>query len=87
MQAGQRIGVSPEFDRRVSQQFPPGTPEVVLIDTMKSQGFQIAGTCKSDHSIKQTTFDSARTHAVLYWKADETKKIIWSKGFVSYRGL
>jgi hypothetical protein len=93
MKAMRQLALSPEFNERLRNDFPPGSPAQTLVDSLLNQGFRYAGYCKSDQSIKLTTFYAKgsgilpyATIAEAYWQTDGDR-IVWTKGFVSYSGL
>jgi hypothetical protein len=74
--------------------FPPGTPERELADSLQRQGFVLDGHCESDASIKVASFYAKGTGilpyatiAQAYWHTDAEGCIVWTKGFVRYSGL
>jgi hypothetical protein len=88
-----QLALSPEFNDRLKHDFPPGSPEQTLVDSLERQGFRQAGSCKSDPSIKVASFYAKgtgllpyATMAEAYWQTDGDR-IVWTKGFVSYSGL
>jgi hypothetical protein len=88
-----RLALSPEFNNRLSTDFPTGSPQQTLVDSLRKQGFRDAGYCKADPSIKMATFYAKgsgllpyATVAEAYWKTDGDR-IVWTKGFVRFSGL
>jgi hypothetical protein len=93
IKAMRQLALSPEFNVRLRNDFPPGSPEQTLVDSLQRQGFREAGSCKSDPSIKVATFYAKGTGllpyatiAEAYWQTDGDR-IVWTKGFVRYSGL
>jgi hypothetical protein len=93
-QAGRPLALSPELDRRLAELFPAGSSEDKLVDTLRTQGFELMPSCKNEHSIRIAAFIqrgggllSYPITANVYWKVDETGNIVWTKGFVRYTGL
>jgi hypothetical protein len=92
-QQGRPVAVSPELNRRLAELFPSGSSERTLVDALRSQGFELMLSCKGDHSIRIAAFVqhggglSPPMTAEIYWKTDEADNIVWTKGFVRYRGL
>jgi hypothetical protein len=88
-----QLALSPEFNDRLRNDFPPGSAAQTLVDSLLKQGFRDAGYCKSDQSIKLATFYAKgngllpyATIAEAYWQTDGDR-IVWTKGFVRYSGL
>jgi hypothetical protein len=93
IKAMRQLALSPQFNDRLNSDFPPGSLEQTLVDSLRKQGFRDAGYCKSDQSIKLATFYAKGTGllpyatvAEAYWQADGDR-IVWTKGFVRYSGL
>ena len=88
-----QLALSPEFNDRLKNDFPPGSPAQTLVDSLRKQGFRDGGYCKSDQSIKLATYYAKGTGilpyatvAEAYWQTDGDR-IVWTKGFVRYSGL
>jgi hypothetical protein len=85
------LALSPEFDARLASRFPPGTADSVLVSGLTAEGFKSAGSCESDPSIRILAFVDKNTTpevtAQVYWQADLTGRIAWTKGFVAYTFL
>jgi hypothetical protein len=84
--------LSPELNQRLARQFPPGSPEEVLVRSLAAQGFKPLEPCRDDGTIRRAHF-SGPTHgalfainAVVYWKT-RNDTLVWTKGFVSFNGL
>jgi len=93
IRAMHQLALSPQFNERLKKDFPPGSSEQTLVESLRKQGFRDAGYCKSDQSIKLATFYAKgsgilpyATIAEAYWQTDGDH-IVWTKGFVSYSGL
>jgi hypothetical protein len=91
---GRPLATSPELEQRLAQLFPSGSSERMLLNTLQSQGFKLLPPCKSDHSIHVAAFEqrgggvlSYPIIANIFWKVDDSNKIIWTKGFVRYTGF
>jgi hypothetical protein len=89
-----RLAVSPEVEQRLRDEFPPGSDEDRLIAVLTAQGFKLVAPCETDQTIqraqffrKGTGFLPYSTSATIYWKIDVQRRIVWTKGFVSYSGL
>jgi len=87
------LAVDSKFNERLRNDFPPGSPEQTLVDSLRKQGFRDAGYCKSDPTIKVAAFYAKGTGllpyatiAEAYWQTDGDR-ILWTKGFVHYSGL
>jgi hypothetical protein len=88
------LALSPELNSRLEAQFPPGSPEQALIDSLTEQGFVLSGQCKTDSTIRIASFDAPghgflpyATSAQVYWQADADRRIVWTKGFLMFIGL
>jgi hypothetical protein len=88
------LAISPEFNRRLTTRFPPGSPQVNLIDALSREGFKDSGTCESASDIRILSFHAAgiglfisEITAQVYWQSDTRGRIVWTKGFVAYTGL
>jgi hypothetical protein len=87
------LGLSPEFEQRLSQQFPPGSREDRLLMGLAEQGFETPYPCPNDASVrwslfKQTggTYVQPAMQAVAYWKVAADGTIQWTHGFVAFTG-
>lgn len=66
-----------------------------MMRALRLQGFQLLSSpCKNDHSIHLARFTQVGGGMLVYpitadvfWKADPTGSIVWTKGFVMYLGL
>jgi hypothetical protein len=84
--------LSPEFNARLASRFPQGFAEKALVTELAADGFKPAGSCETDPSIKFLVFDSKgrgapNVSATVYWQADLSGRIVWTKGFVAYTFL
>jgi hypothetical protein len=84
--------LSPEFNARLAKRFPQGSAEKALVSELAADGFRPAGSCETDPSIKFLAFDSKgrgapSVSATVYWQADLSGRITWTKGFVAYTFL
>lgn len=89
-----QLAVSPEVEQRLRDQFPPGSDDQRLISSLTAQGFSLVKPCETDQTIQRASFFQKGTgilpydiFASVYWKIDDQRHIIWTKGFVSYSGL
>jgi len=85
-------GLSPEFNARLAKKFPQGSADKALVSELAADGFRPAGSCEADPSIKFLVFDSKgrgapNVSATVYWQADLSGRITWTKGFVAYTFL
>jgi hypothetical protein len=84
--------LSPELNRQLSQQFPPGSPEQLLVQSLTEQGFRPIEPCQNDATVRRADFTGPvrgglfEINAVVYWKAQDAT-LVWTKGFVSFRGF
>ena len=83
------LALSPEFNARLADRFPPGSSEKALIGKLTAEGFKLTGSCKEDPTIKILAFDANGTFgpgviAQVYWQVDLTGRVTWTKGFVGY---
>jgi hypothetical protein len=88
------LAISPELNQRLGEQFPPGSDEAKIIDTLKKQGFALPRPCDGDDSIRSAMFNqqggslfASPLSAEVFWKVDGAGNILWTKGFVRYIGL
>lgn len=88
------LAVSPEVDRRLRDEFPPGSNDDRLVAVLKAQGFKFVAACETDQTIRRASFFQKGTGLVpydvdanVYWKIDGQRRIVWTKGFVAYSGL
>jgi hypothetical protein len=86
--------LSPEFDARLKQRFPPGTPAKELTAELGQWAFTISESCQDDPTIKMAHFRETEGRvlfmpmtASVYWKVDAGGRITWTKGFVAFAGL
>jgi hypothetical protein len=95
LREGQPLALSPELSQRLSQSFPPGSGAKRLVDTLQQQGFELLPSCKTDNSIRAAAFTqkqggglfSSPLTANVFWKVDGADNIVWTNGFVRYKGL
>jgi len=74
--------ISPELDRRLAQQFPPGSSEIALVQELQKQPFKMRGACNGDTAIRFAEFKERDLRAAVYWRVDAANTIVWTKGFV-----
>jgi hypothetical protein len=83
-------GTSPEFNRRLADQFPIGTPADRLVRTLVEQGFQERPLpCKNDPTIKSAGFCGRHgwrygPRADVFWKSDGDDKLVMTGGAIFY---
>ncbi len=89
-----QLAISPEFNSRLQNAFPPGSAERDLLASLSAQGFVLSDPCKADSTIRIASFHADgrgflryATNAQVYWQADADGRIVWTKGFVAYIGL
>jgi hypothetical protein len=84
--------LSPELNRKLAEQFPPGSPAAALARTLTEQRFEPGASCQNDLTIHSAVFSGPtrgaifNIHAVVYWKTDN-ETLVWTKGFVAFDGL
>ena len=89
-----RVVLSPELNQRLAEQFPTGSPENALVQSLISQGFTVTRRpCDNDAAILHANFQQRGgglfyypMAANVFWKAD-SGKVVWTKGFVEFSGL
>lgn len=81
--------ISPELQERLEHEFPKGTPDAKVTETLHNQGFKNAGkeTCKTDSNIHGAQFDDGNTWSSIVWKIDAQKNILWIRGSVAFHSL
>lgn len=83
-------GVSPEFNQRLAEQFPIGTPADRLVRTLIEQGFhERPSPCRNDPTIKAAWFCGRyglRTgpRVDVFWKSDSNDKLAMTGGAIFY---
>jgi hypothetical protein len=84
---------TPEFDLRLSREFPNGSSNAHLVATLEQMGFRSIGNCDTDPSIHVERYDQEPLvlglyplTATVYWKTDPKKKVLWTRGFIFYTG-
>ena len=89
--ANEPLALSPELNKRLGDEFPVGQSEQLLTQTLVKQGFELRPACLKDSSIRSARFVQRSggsfywpIDASVYWKIDEARKIVWTKGFVMY---
>lgn len=94
MVARSKLAVSPELSDRLGRRFPPGSPASALKDELSTIGFEAPSACEADPTITAAAYFQKGSgllaydvNASVYWKADGEGRIIWTKGFIFYRGL
>lgn len=88
------LGLSPELNKHLHDQFPPGSGASLLTVALTQQGFKPMNSCENEPTIHRATFFQKGqgllpydTHADVYWKENADSQIIWTKGFVHFVGL
>jgi hypothetical protein len=81
------LALSPELNKRLAAQFPPGTEQNVIVIALAHEGFATDKVCPNDRSIHIAWFNSKAITASIFWKVDEVGTIVWTKGFIAYNGL
>ena len=81
--------VSPGLNKRLAEQFPPGTPTERLVRTLSEQGFHEGKPCERDPSIRKVEFcpnrGMFRGPGVHVWfKSDAADGIVWTGGYAFY---
>lgn len=82
--------VSPEFNRRLAEQFPPGSESDRLVRTLVAQGFrETHAPCANDPAIKSAYFCGRYAwrfgpRATVFWKADTDGKLLMTGGALFY---
>ncbi len=90
--ANAQASVSQEFPRRLTEAFPPGSGEDRLVAELMTMGFQVLAPCQTDSSIRTAQFDEKPSGvsfpllAIVYWKVDDHKRVIWTRGSIFYTG-
>jgi hypothetical protein len=87
---GSGDGVSPELDKRIRDEFPPGSSEADLVATLKDQRFGPPTPCQGNTSVRHSHFvqpKDAPIDANVYWRVDDANKIVWTHGFVFFVSL
>lgn len=89
-----QAAISPEFDVRLKEQFPPGTPETALVQALNQQGFELQRPCGSDDTIRFARFRQIGgglftypMFAIAVWRVDHNQKLEWTRGMVAFTGL
>ncbi len=84
IRAMHQLALSPQFNDRLNNALPPGSSEQSLVESLRKQGFRVAGYCKSDQSIKLATCYAKgsgllpyATIAEAYWQTDGDR-IVWT---------
>jgi hypothetical protein len=81
-----------ELNQRLAQQFPPGSPEQLLVRSLSEQGFTPLEPCENDATVRRAHFTGPvrggifDVNAVVYWKT-QNDTLVWTKGFVSFNGF
>jgi hypothetical protein len=80
-----------ELTRRLTAQFPPGTPEKTVRVFLITQGFKEFPACKEDSSIRTAVYRGSASlvemWAQVFWKVDGAGHIEWLKASVAYTFL
>jgi len=86
---------SPELNRRLGQDFPPGTDVTIFERKLQQLGFKNLGACSNDPTIRSAFF---RQHggfalrpgglpmgATIWWKLDPgEQRLVWARGMVAF---
>lgn len=85
---------SADIDRRLKEHFPPGTPQILLVQYLKERGFRIQPPCPGYPNIRSAFFTDITllspikyTSAAVYWKHDASGRVVRAWGFVDYGPL
>jgi hypothetical protein len=81
------LAISPEFNQRLEERFPPGSPQIALSNSLNSVGFLTGPACDTVPEIRSLIFRSNGTMALVEWESDGQGRILWTKGFVAYTSL
>jgi hypothetical protein len=84
------LRVSPQMQQRLEAAFPEGTHEDLLVAELTSQGFKSGPSCKLDQTIRSASYhhrssgflDFADLWATVFWKVDDRRRIVWTKGIL-----
>ena len=89
-----KLAISPEFNQRLLDAFPPGTHEETLTNFLSKHRFSFHGSCDTNPHIRRASFAQKGkgflaydTHAQVFWEVDADGKVVWTKGFVAFTGL
>jgi hypothetical protein len=91
-------GVSPDLEKRLRDQFPPGSSDVPLVAALEIQGFATPSLCGPYSTARYACYvglkDSATgkpipndVSACVYWKVDDANRIIWTHGYLHFLSL
>jgi hypothetical protein len=88
------LALSPRLEARLQEQFPPGTPEAKLVAALADQKFVMLSQCDEDRSVRRAGFTEKSggvafypMTAKVYWKVDDSNRVVWTHGFVAFTGL
>jgi len=88
------LALSPELNKRLADEFPAGQSEELLTQALMSQRFELQPDCVKDRSIRSAEFIQRSgslfhwpVHAWVFWRIDEARKLVWTKGFVTFDAL
>jgi hypothetical protein len=73
---------------RLRAHFPPGSDRARLERELTSEGFQLK-TCETDPTIRIATFrwrENWGGQGLITYKSDDSNRIVWATGTVSYGG-
>ena len=84
--------VSPELEQRLARQFPPGSPESVLVASLAEQHFATPSPCRNDSSVRFSYYLGPKgskpgrgpVDATVYWKVNDASQIVWTHGYLHF---
>jgi hypothetical protein len=86
--------LSPELNQRLLNEFPAGSSEKHLVETLRQQGFELLAPCDTDASVHSASFTqhgggifSYPLTANVSWKVDDFGHVVWTQGFVRFMGM
>ena len=93
-----QLAWSPELNRRLERDFPPGAEAKNLTAELQRLGFKTLGACPGDSTIRSALFQQhggfllrpggLPITATIWWKVDPGEQhLVWAKGIVFFDGL
>jgi hypothetical protein len=83
-----------DFNLRLEAGYPIGSSETRLRADLREAGFVEINVCAGESGVRAATFRQREGGlvgyamvATVYWASDESQRLTWRKGYISFSGL